>query len=70
LADEETVTKRIGNLQKDVKANKKEAVFEENVLRKVLDVLKQGKLANTLELNEEVAKVKGSYTGQYLKKIL
>jgi ribosome-binding ATPase YchF (GTP1/OBG family) len=57
LADEETVTKRIGNLQKDVKANKKEAVFEENVLRKVLDVLKQGKLANTLELNEEEKKV-------------
>lgn len=57
LADEETVTKRIGNLQKDVKANKKEAVFEENVLRKVLDVLKQGKLVNTLELNEEEKKV-------------
>lgn len=57
LVDEETVTKRIGNLQKDVKAGKKEAVFEESVLQKVLEVLKQGKLVNTLELNDEEKKV-------------
>ncbi len=53
LADEETVSKRIGNLARDVKANKKEAVFESEVLNKILDVLKQGKLANTLELSPE-----------------
>ena len=53
LADEETVTKRLGNIQREVKQNKKEAVFENDVLTKVLDTLKQGKLANTLSLNEE-----------------
>ncbi len=62
LADEETVAKRIGNLQKDVKAGKKEAVFEENVLQRVLEVLKQGKLVNTLELNtEEKVVVRGMH---------
>ncbi len=57
LADEETVTKRISNLQKEIKANKKDAIFEAEVLSKVLEVLKQGKLANTLELNEEERKI-------------
>ncbi len=62
LADTETVTKRIGNLQKDVKAGKKEAIFEETVLKKVLDVLKDGKLTNTLELSpEEKMVVKGMH---------
>lgn len=62
LADEETVSKRIGNLGRDVKANKKEAVFENEVLNKVLEVLKQGKLANTLELTpEELVVVKSMH---------
>lgn len=52
LADTETVTKRIQNIQKDVKANRKETVFENEVLNKVDAVLKQGKLVNTLELDE------------------
>jgi GTP-binding protein YchF len=53
LADQETLTKRISNLQKEVKANKKEAIFENEVLNKVLEVLKQGKLANTIDLTAE-----------------
>lgn len=53
LADTETVTKRLGTLQKDVKANRKEAVFENEVLNKVDAVLKQGKLVNTLVLDEK-----------------
>lgn len=57
LADEETLTKRIGNLQKDVKAGKKEAIFEEAVLQKVLECVKSGKLVNTMELNEEERRV-------------
>lgn len=62
LADEETVTKRISNLQKDVKAGKKEAVFENDVLQKVDEVLKQGKLVNTLDLTpEEKVVVKGMH---------
>jgi ribosome-binding ATPase YchF (GTP1/OBG family) len=57
LADEETVTKRLGSLQKDVKAGSKIAVAEENVLQKVLEVLKLGKLVNTLSLNAEEKKI-------------
>lgn len=62
LADQETLTKRLGNLQKDVKAGKKEAIFEEETLNKVLEFLKQGKLANSLDLTpEEKAVVKGMH---------
>jgi ribosome-binding ATPase YchF (GTP1/OBG family) len=53
LADEETVSKRLGNLTREVKAGSKEAVAEEAVLKKVDEVLKQGKLANTLTLTDE-----------------
>ena len=53
MADTDTVTKRLGTLQKDVKANRKEALFENEVLNKVDAVLKQGKLVNTLVLDEK-----------------
>ncbi|MES3004727.1 MAG: redox-regulated ATPase YchF [Patescibacteria group bacterium] len=53
LADEETVAKRIGNLQKDIKAGKKEAIFEGEVLGNVLENLKQGKLVNTMTFDEK-----------------
>lgn len=53
LADAETITKRIGNLSREVKQGKKEAVFENTVLEKVLEILKAGKLANTLSLSPE-----------------
>jgi len=53
LADEETVTKRLSNLVKDVKALKKDAIFEDDVLKKVLEVLKRGELVSTLNLNEK-----------------
>ncbi len=51
LADLETVTKRISNLQKDVKRGDKEALAEEAVLVKVEKVLADSKLANTLDLD-------------------
>ena len=53
LVDEETVEKRLSNLQKDIKAGKKEAVFEGEVLAKTLAHIKQGKLVNRLELDEK-----------------
>jgi ribosome-binding ATPase YchF (GTP1/OBG family) len=53
LADLETITKRIANLQKDVKRGDKNAVAEEAVLKKVDEVLSAGKLASTLELDEK-----------------
>ncbi len=53
LADEETVSKRISGLQKDIKALKKEVIFENDVLKKVSETLKNGRLVNTLNLDEK-----------------
>ena len=56
LADEENVTKRLSNLQKILKNKAQvttEAIFENKVLNKVLENLKQGKLANSLTLDEK-----------------
>lgn len=59
LADFETVTKRINNLQKDTKKGDKEALFEEGILKRIEKVLEEGKLANSLEYTEEeIKKVK------------
>lgn len=56
LADFETVTKRISNLQKDTKKGDKDALFEEELLKRVEKVLEEGKLANSLEYSEEELK--------------
>lgn len=44
LADLETVEKRLNNLGKDVKAGKKEAIFEEAVLKKAQEKLVKGEM--------------------------
>lgn len=53
IADQETVKKRLNNLVKDVKAGKKEAKAEEEVCKKIAQVLDQGRLANQTELMPE-----------------
>ena len=53
LADMQTVSKRISNIQKDVKKGDKNAVFEQEVLQKLDKILTDGKLASSLELNEK-----------------
>jgi GTP-binding protein YchF len=53
LADLETVTKRRANLEKDVKARKKEAIVEAAICDKLKKVLEEGKLAQTAEILEE-----------------
>lgn len=53
LADQETVAKRISNVQKDVKKGDKEALFEAEVLKRAKVQLEQGKLLNQLELTEK-----------------
>lgn len=59
LADFETVTKRLNNIQKDVKKGDKEAIAEEAVLKRIEKVLEEGKLANSLEYtDDEMKKVK------------
>ncbi len=55
LADQETVAKRISNVQKDVKRGDKDALFEAEVLEKAKVQLDLGKLLNQLEWSEKEA---------------
>src|SRR3989344_1329705 len=52
LADLQTVTKRLANLARDVKAGKKEAVIESDVLKRVEKALESGKLASSVSVEE------------------
>ncbi len=54
LADLETVTKRLGNIERDVKKGSKEAVLEKDLLGKIRLCLEGEKLANSLtEMSSE-----------------
>lgn len=53
LADFETVSKRLVNLNKDVKRGDKEAILEEIILKKIEKILEEGKMASVSELNSE-----------------
>ena len=53
LADSETVSKRITGLIRDVKKGDKEAIAEDNILKKVEKVLEEGKMATTTNLSED-----------------
>jgi GTP-binding protein YchF len=55
LADDQTVTKRLANIEKDVKRGAKEAVKEKGVLIKVSSVLKQGNLARSVPMTDDEA---------------
>ena len=62
LADTETVSKRRGNIARDVKRGDKTAVIEDAALAKIEAVLQSGKLANTAEiLKEEMPIVKSMH---------
>ncbi len=56
LADLETVSKRIGNLERDVKRGDKEAVAEQAVCKKLEPALLSGSLASTVKLTDEELK--------------
>ena len=55
LADEQTVTKRLANIEKDVKRGDKGAIKEKEILQKISEVLAQGKLAHSVALTDEEA---------------
>ncbi len=57
LADMETVSKRINNIQREVKRGDKEALLENAVLERVFKHLESGKLAQQLALVEDERKV-------------
>jgi GTP-binding protein YchF len=53
MADIQSVTKRLGNLAKDVKKGDKNAVLEEGALQRIKTALDAGKLASKVELTEK-----------------
>ena len=57
LADLETVTKRLGNLVRDVKRGDKIALKEDEILRKVEAALADSMMASTVLLDEEEKKI-------------
>ena len=52
LADLQTVTKRLSNLGKEVKAGKKDAIIENGLLEKIKVLLEAGKLASLVVADE------------------
>ncbi len=53
LADAQTVTKRLGSIERDVKRGDKPAVAEKIALEKVSKMLAEGELAQSADLTEE-----------------
>lgn len=53
MADVETVVKRLNNLEKDLKRGDKTAQEEAALLTRVQTTLNEGRLANSIDLNEE-----------------
>ena len=62
LADMQTVSKRLANLNREVKSGKKEAIIEAGILTKVQAALEAGKLAGTVKADEfEAPLLKGMH---------
>ncbi len=60
MADAETVSKRLGNVERDAKRGDKDAVAEKAVLERMLLHLEAGHLANRLEISDDKKKfIKG-----------
>ncbi len=53
LADMEVVSKRMANLEKDLKKHDKEAIAEEIILKKIEKVFEEGKMAIDANLSDE-----------------
>ncbi|MFA5792158.1 MAG: redox-regulated ATPase YchF, partial [Candidatus Paceibacterota bacterium] len=53
LADLQTVTKRLGNVESDIRRGDKNAVIEKSALEKLKVVLEAGKLANSINFEEK-----------------
>jgi len=59
LSDFETVSKRIGNITKELKKGDKDAIAEEIILKKLMKVFEEGKMATEANLyDEEKFKIK------------
>jgi len=70
LADMQTVTKRLGNIEKDVKRGDKEAGKEKEILLRVQEALEAEKLAQEVPLNDEEREILRSMHLLTMKPIL
>ena len=70
MADAETISKRVGNIERDIKAGKKEAVTEKALLERLLVHLDAGQLANSLDVTAEEKRVLQNMHLLTLKKFL
>ena len=70
LADQETVSKRLNNLERDVKRNDKAAVSEAAVAEKITATLARGELAHKTELTPEEREIARSLHLLSMKPIL
>jgi len=61
LKDLETVEKRLGSLEREIKAGDKKAIKEEELLKRVYELLKQGKLLCDIGWTKEEEKIIKSY---------
>ncbi|MEN9920997.1 MAG: hypothetical protein RL538_890 [Candidatus Parcubacteria bacterium] len=57
MADGETVSKRLGTLERDVRAGNKEAIALKALLERLLPHLEAGQLANSLEMTDDEKKL-------------
>lgn len=57
MADMETVSKRLSNVERDAKRGDKSAVVEKEILERLMSHLQDGKLANSLETTVEQKKL-------------
>jgi ribosome-binding ATPase len=57
LADQETVSKRISNIARELKRGDKNIIAEHEVLEKVIKLFENGKMANSIEYTEEERKI-------------
>lgn len=55
LADAETVSKRLANVERDAKRGDKDAIAEKELLTRLLPHLEAGQLANSLEISDDEA---------------
>ncbi|MDP3990867.1 MAG: redox-regulated ATPase YchF [Candidatus Nealsonbacteria bacterium] len=61
LKDLETVSKRLNEIESDVRANKKEAVKESNLLKKTKELLEEGKVLSEQVFVDEEKKILNNY---------
>ena len=70
IADQQTVAKRLANIERDVKRGEKGAIKEKEVLTKILEALDKGLLARSVSLSEDDALIVRSMHLLTMKPIL